>query len=181
MRVISGSARGRRLEALEGNDVRPTTDKVKESIFNIIQFGIEGRRFLDLFAGSGQMGIEAISRGAKQAVFIEQSRKALSVLKKNIASVRFEEESKVINTDAKAFLSTNREKFDIAFLDPPYNKGILQDILPLVAENMNKGGLIICESPLKEELSEKIGEFSLDRSYHYGKIKISVYCVKDEC
>lgn len=181
MRVISGSARGRRLEALEGNDVRPTTDKVKESIFNIIQFGIEGRRFLDLFAGSGQMGIEAISRGAKQAVFIEQSRKALSVLKKNIASVRFEEESKVINTDAKAFLSTNREKFDIAFLDPPYNKGILQDVLPLVAENMNKGGLIICESPLKEELSEKIGEFSLDRSYHYGKIKISVYCVKDEC
>lgn len=181
MRVISGSARGRRLEALEGNDVRPTTDKVKESIFNIIQFRIEGRRFLDLFAGSGQMGIEAISRGAKQAVFIEQSRKALSVLKKNIASVRFEEESKVINTDAKAFLSTNREKFDIAFLDPPYNKGILQDVLPLVAENMNKGGLIICESPLKEELSEKIGEFSLDRSYHYGKIKISVYCVKDEC
>lgn len=181
MRVISGSARGRRLEALEGNDVRPTTDKVKESIFNIIQFGIEGRRFLDLFAGSGQMGIEAISRGAKQAVFIEQSRKALSVLKKNIASVRFEEKSKVINTDAKAFLSTNREKFDIAFLDPPYNKGILQDVLPLVAENMNKGGLIICESPLKEELSEKIGEFSLDRSYHYGKIKISVYCVKDEC
>ncbi len=181
MRVISGSARGRRLEALEGNDVRPTTDKVKESVFNIIQFNIEGRRFLDLFAGSGQMGIEALSRGAKQAVFIDKSSRSLRVIRNNIAAAGVEDRATVLNTDAAAFLSTNADNFDLAFLDPPYGTGILQQVLPAVADNMNKGGLIICESPLKEELFEKIGNFTLDRNYHYGKIKISVYCVKDEC
>lgn len=181
MRVISGAARGRRLESLEGRDVRPTTDKVKESVFNIIQFNIEGRRFLDLFSGSGQMGIEALSRGASQAFFVDQSKQSAGVIKRNIDTVGFGDRATVVNFDAFSFLAGNSKKFDIAFIDPPYGTGLLQQILPVVAENMNKGGLIICESPLNEELSEKIGDFTLDRNYHYGKIKISIYCIKDEC
>lgn len=181
MRVISGLARGRRLESLEGNDVRPTTDKVKEAVFNIIQFNLEGRRFLDLFAGSGQMGIEAISRGARQSVFVDQSRRSINVIRNNIAATGFEDKALIVNRDALSFLATNSEKFDIAFLDPPYSTGVLQSVLPAVAENMSRAGFIICESPLKEKLSENFGEFTLDRSYHYGKIKISIYCIKDEC
>lgn len=181
MRVISGLARGRRLESLDGNDVRPTTDKVKESVFNIIQFNLEGRRFLDLFAGSGQMGIEAISRGAKRAVFVDQSRRSISVIKNNIALTGFGDKALVVNRDALSFLAGNSEKFDIAFLDPPYGTGILQSVMPSVAENMSKSGLIICESPINEKLNENFGEFTLDRSYHYGKIRISIYCIKGEC
>ncbi|MCQ4022328.1 MULTISPECIES: 16S rRNA (guanine(966)-N(2))-methyltransferase RsmD [unclassified Ruminococcus] len=181
MRVVSGLARGKRLEVLEGDDVRPTTDRVKEAVFSIIQFNIEGRRFLDLFSGSGQMGIEALSRGAKQAVFVDQSRRSIKVINNNIDSVGFRDRARVVNTGADAFLASNSERFDIAFLDPPYGTGLLQAVLPAVVQNMNKGGLIICESPLKEELPEKIGEFSLDRTYRYGKIKISIFCVEDEC
>ena len=165
MRVISGSAKGRRLKSLEGKDVRPTTDKVKESVFNIIQFHIEGRRFLDLFSGSGQMGVEALSRGAKQAVFVDKSAAALKVIKANIEAAGLSEGARVINSDALSFLNSNCEKFDVAFLDPPYGAGILQSVLPYLSDNMNKGGLIICESPLKEELFEKIGDFTLDRNY----------------
>ncbi|MGN0442864.1 MAG: 16S rRNA (guanine(966)-N(2))-methyltransferase RsmD [Acutalibacteraceae bacterium] len=181
MRVISGSAKGKRLEALEGDDVRPTTDRVKEAVFSIIQFNIEGRRFLDLFSGSGQMGIEALSRGARQAVFVDRSRRSIRIINNNIDTAGFRSASKVVNCDAASFLAGNTEKFDIAFLDPPYSTGLLQSVLPAVSVNMTKSGLIICESPLKEELPEKIGEFSLDRSYRYGKIKISIYCVKDDC
>lgn len=181
MRVVAGSARGKRLETLQGDDVRPTTDMVKEAVFNIIQFNIEGRRFLDLFSGSGQMGIEALSRGAKQAVFVDQSRRSINVINRNIDFVGFRERARVVNTEALSFLAANNEKFDIAFLDPPYGTGLLQNVLPAVSQNINKAGFIICESPLKEELPEKIGDFSLDRSYRYGKIKISIYCVRDEC
>ena len=98
MRVVAGSARGKRLETLQGDDVRPTTDMVKEAIFNIIQFNIEGRRFLDLFSGSGQMGIEALSRGAKQAVFVDQSRRSINVINRNIDFVGFRERARVVNT-----------------------------------------------------------------------------------
>lgn len=181
MRVVSGLAKGKRLETLQGDDVRPTTDMVKEAVFSIIQFNIEGRRFLDLFSGSGQMGIEALSRGAKQAVFVDQSRRSIRVINNNIDTVGFRDRARVVNADAASFLTSNTEKFDIAFLDPPYGTGLLQSVLPAVSENMNKVGLIICESQLKEELPEKIGEFTLDRSYRYGKIKISIYCVKEEC
>lgn len=180
MRVISGMARGRKLQSPdEGGDIRPTTDKVKESVFNIIQFNIEGRRFLDLFAGSGQMGIEALSRGANQAVFVDKSNRSLNIVRSNIEKIGLEERSKIVNRDALSFLAINLDKFDIAYLDPPYSAGLLQEVLPVVVENMNKGGLIVCESLLNESLPEKVGAFSLDREYRYGKIKISLYCVKE--
>lgn len=179
MRVITGEARGRRLETLEGEDVRPTTDKVKEAIFSAIQFDIQGRTFLDLFAGSGQMGIEAISRGAVSATFVDSSRKAIDVVRKNLNNVGFYSRAKVVHTDSLGFLNMNTEAFDIAFLDPPYGTGVLQQALPLVAEKMKKTGIIIAESNENDEILQNYGEFVLDRERHYGKIKVSVFRYKD--
>lgn len=179
MRVITGTAKGRRLETLEGEDVRPTTERIKEAVFSIIQFEIMGHTFLDLFAGSGQMGIEAISRGASSAYFVDASKKSLDVVKKNISSVKFDKEAKVFAMDYRSFLSMNTVEFDIAFLDPPYKKGILQDALPLVAENMRDTGVIIAENPIDEQISANYGDFVLDREYRYGKIKISTFRHKD--
>ena len=123
MRVITGSARGRRLETLEGEDVRPTTDRIKEAVFSIIQFETEGRNFLDLFAGSGQMGIEALSRGAKSASFVDNAKKSLETVKRNLKATKLENSAKVFAMDFHSFLSMNSQRFDIAFLDPPYRTG----------------------------------------------------------
>lgn len=175
MRVITGTARGRKLQTLESDDVRPTVDRVKEALFSIIQFDIEGRRVLDLFAGSGQLGIEALSRGAKSAVFIDKSKNSVEIIKQNLQTTQLTELSTVLNTDSITFLKITKDKFDIALLDPPYSTGILQQALPLVANVMTDGGIIICESPANEELPETAGSFKIDRSYKYGKTKLTVY------
>lgn len=175
MRVITGSARGRVLKTLEGEDVRPTTDRVKEAIFSIIQFEIEGREVLDLFAGSGQLGIEALSRGAAYATFTDLSKDAVSVIKSNLLSTGLHKNSAVLQSDAMTFLRNSRKKFDIIFMDPPYSKGILQKALPLAAEVVNDGGVIVCEHPYGQELPETVGDFALYRSYKYGKLGVTVY------
>ncbi len=179
MRVITGSARGMRLETLEGEDVRPTTDRIKEAVFSIIQFDIQGRKFLDLFAGSGQMGIEALSRGAETAYFVDASKKSLDTVKRNLIKTRFEQSAKTIGADYQSFLAMCSEKFDIAFLDPPYKTGILQNALASVISVMKETGVIIAENPLNEEISSNYGDFILDRQYRYGKIKISIFRHKD--
>ncbi len=179
MRVITGLARGRRLETLEGEDVRPTTDRIKEAVFSIIQFETEGRTFLDLFAGSGQMGIEALSRGAKQAVFVDNSKKSLDTVKRNLKTTKLETGAKTFAMDYQSFLAMNSQAFDIAFLDPPYGVGALQNALSLVSEHMNETGVIIAENPLNEEILSNYGDFVLDRQYRYGKIKISTFRHKD--
>jgi 16S rRNA (guanine(966)-N(2))-methyltransferase RsmD len=179
MRVITGLAKGKRLRTLEGNDVRPTTDRVKEGIFSVLQFRLEGRNFLDLFAGSGQMGIEALSRGAKSAVFVDAGKKPIGIIKENIEQCGFQDKAKVINSNAISFLSMNNEKFDIAFLDPPYRKGLLEEVLPVLCENMKETGIILCEHPVDEKIVEKCCDFSLDRQYRYGKIKVSTFCRKE--
>lgn len=179
MRVITGIARGRKLQTLEGKDVRPTTDKVKESVFSIIQFQIQGRIFLDLFAGSGQMGIEALSRGAKKAYLVDQSLKSVRVIEQNVKATGFEKSAVIARQDAQSFLVSARESFDIAYLDPPFEKGIIEDVLPIVSEKMNKGGVILCESADNEALPEEAGDFVLDRTYRYGKIKVSLYRHKE--
>ena len=179
MRVITGSARGRKLLTLEGEDVRPTTDRVKEAVFSVIQFETEGRRFLDLFAGSGQMGIEALSRGAKEAVFVDSAKKSVEIIRKNLASTKLAENAKVVQTDWKSYLSVSGTQFDIAFLDPPYGKGILQRALEALPAHMSKTGVIIAENPLDEEILSEYGEFALDRQYRYGKIKISTFRHKE--
>ena len=175
MRVITGIARCKRLKSLPGNDVRPTTDKVKEALFSIIQFELEGRKVLDLFAGSGPLGIEALSRGAKSAVFVDLSRQAVEVIKKNLEATGFTKSAVVLNTDSIAFATTRAENYDIAFIDPPYGKGLLQKALPLVADIMNDGGVIVCEAPFEEEIPEEAGDFRLVKTYKYGKIKLATY------
>lgn len=180
MRIITGSKRGKKLTALEGEQVRPTTDRVKESLFNILQFGIEGRRFLDLFAGSGQIGLEALSRGATQAVFVDSSRDSVRVAEQNVKATGFEASARVVQADFAAFLAGNREKFDVAFLDPPYRAGFLERALSLTAEHMNPGGIIVCEHPRDEELPDRAGDFSKCKSYRYGKIVLTSYRRADE-
>lgn len=175
MRVITGTCRGRKLISPIGEDVRPTTDNVKESVFSIIQFSIEGRSFLDAFAGSGQMGIEALSRGAASAVFVDNSRRSLDVVRKNLELTGLRQRADIIGTDTLAYLSSCRRKFDIAFLDPPYKQGLLQNALVLLPRVMNESGYIICEHPADEALPERTGGFIIKKSYKYGKIIITVY------
>lgn len=175
MRVITGTARGRVLKTLEGEDVRPTTDRVKEAIFSIIQFELEGRRVLDLFAGSGQLGIEALSRGAAYATFTDMRAESVDIVKQNLLATKLGGNAEVLRTEAVTFLKGNRKKYDIIFMDPPYSKGILQDTLPYAVRNVNDGGVIICEHPYGEEMPQTVGNFSVYRDYKYGKIGITVY------
>ncbi len=179
MRVITGSARGRKLITLEGEDVRPTTSKIKEAVFSAIQFEIEGRTFLDLFAGSGQMGIEALSRGAKSAVFVDASRKSVDIIRKNLNSAGLYDKARVLHTDSLTYLASADEEFDIVYLDPPFGSGLLQQAMPIVAEKVKKTAVIIAENAEKEEILQNYGEFVLDRQKHYGKIKISMYRHRD--
>ncbi|MDQ5983782.1 MAG: Ribosomal RNA small subunit methyltransferase D [Eubacteriales bacterium SKADARSKE-1] len=178
MRVITGTAKGKRLETLNGDAVRPTTERVKEAIFSAIQFEIEGRSFLDLFAGSGQMGIEALSRGAASSLFIDSRKESLEVIKRNLKATNLLEKAVVVNTDSLTFLNKNIEKFDIAFLDPPYRTGILEKALIQLESSMNSSGTIICENPIDEKLPSNIGKFILKKAYKHGKIMISIYCKK---
>ena len=179
MRVITGTARGRRLETLEGEDVRPTTDRIKEAVFSIIQFETEGRTFLDLFAGSGQMGIEALSRGAAQAFFVDSAKRSVEVIKRNLKTTRLEDNARVFQMDYHGFLSMNTTPVDIAFLDPPYRSGLLQEALPLTAKAMRDTGVIIVENPLDEALEAQYGDFVPDRQYRYGKISITTFRHRD--
>lgn len=180
MRVITGTARGRVLKTLEGEDVRPTTDRVKEAIFSIIQFELEGRRVLDLFAGSGQLGIEALSRGAAYATFTDMSAESVDIVKQNLLSTKLGGNAEVLRIEATAFLRGNKKKYDIIFMDPPYSKGILQSTLPYAVKNVNDGGVIICEHPYGEEMPQTVGNFSIYRDYKYGKIGITVYRIGEE-
>lgn len=174
MRVITGTARGRRLITLEGEDVRPTTDLVKEAMFSILQFELEGRRVLDLFAGSGQLGIEALSRGAESCVFVDSSKKSLEVVKKNLEATGFKNVS-VLNSDSLSFLRTRAEKYDVALLDPPYHTGLLEKSLELISRVMSESGIVMCESPSDETLPEQIGGMVLQKRYKYGKICLWTY------
>lgn len=175
MRVITGSARGRKLLTLEGVDVRPTTDRTKEAMFSSIQFELEGTKVLDLFAGSGQLGIEALSRGAESAVFIDKNKQAIDVIKKNLQATSLAKQAIILNTDAQTYLTTTKEKFSFVFIDPPYSKGILQDILSLAERVVSDGGAMICEHPYGEELPEELEKMKIYRTYKYGKIAVTVY------
>ena len=174
MRVITGIARGKNLKTLDGNDVRPTSQKVKEAVFSAIQFDIEGRRVLDLFAGSGQLGIEALSRGANFGVFVDNAPKAIEVTTKNLKSCGLFDKCRVVNMNSQDFLRTTKEYFDIVFLDPPYNMGILDEILPKVCEILSEDGIIFAESELGWKPAEIEG-LKLKKQYKYGKVLVSKF------
>lgn len=177
MRVITGTARGRRLGQLQGMDTRPTTDQVKESIFNIIQFDIEGRRVLDLFGGTGQLGIEALSRGAASCTFVDNRRDAANLIRANLKTCDLSDRARVVQGDSIGFLSTVRESYHLVFLDPPYQTNLLENALKKIAEidMLTENGIIICESPAEKVLPELPAPYCKGREYRYGKIKITVY------
>ena len=175
MRVITGIARGKRLVTPDGSDVRPTSDKVKEALFSALQFDIEGRRVLDLFAGSGQLGIEALSRGAESCVFVDNSRASLNLVKKNLEITGLSVNTKVVQSDFSSFAAMCRDTFDIVFLDPPYAAGILCDAIKAVLPLMSDFGMIICEYPPEVTIPESVAGFSVYRTNRYGKINVSIY------
>ena len=176
MRVITGTARGRRLKELQGMETRPTTDKVKESLFSIIQFDIEGRRVLDLFAGTGQLGIEALSRGAAEAVFVDRRPDAVRLVQENLALCGFTDRARVKSGDALAYLKSG-ETFDLIFLDPPYAADLLEQALTAIAsiDICREHGIIVAESAADKVLPELPAPYRLYREYRYGKIRLSVY------
>lgn len=180
MRVITGLARGRKLKELEGMDTRPTTDRVKEGLFNTIQFDVNGRKVLDLFAGTGQLGLEALSRGAASCTFVDMRREAIALARENLAICGFEETGRVFQSDYLAFLSSCREKYDLVFLDPPYAAELLEKALAAIAkiDIMSINGIIVCESPLESVLPQLPAPYEKGREYRYGKIKITLYSRK---
>lgn len=180
MRVITGSARGIRLQTLEGLDVRPTTDRVKEGMFSAIQFDIPGARVLDLFAGSGQLGIEALSRGARQAVFVDQSRASLDVVRENLKKCRFTDNCELHQKTAEQYLRTAPGKFDLIFLDPPYRQDLLGQIIPQLLPVLAPGGKIVAEHEMNCNLAEKFSDLELQKNYFYGKIVVSVFALTEE-
>lgn len=176
MRVISGSARGRRLKELQGMDTRPTTDKVKESLFNIIQFEIEGRRVLDLFGGTGQLGIEALSRGADHCTFVDMRKEAAALIRENLRLTGLSERSRVVQGDALSFLSSCGEKFDVILLDPPYHTELLEKSVERITEFdiLREHGIMICESAAERQLPALPPPYERGREYRYGKIRLTV-------
>lgn len=177
MRVITGTARGRKLKTPENYDIRPTTDNVKESIFNIIQFDIEGRRVLDLFAGTGQLGIECLSRGAVSAVFVDRRADAVKLIRENLKVTELTDKARVISGDSMEYLKTTGEKFDVILLDPPYEAGLLEPALLAVEkfDILAPHGIIVAEHPAGKTLPALGAPYRLHRTYRYGKIGMTVY------
>ncbi|MGI6265121.1 MAG: 16S rRNA (guanine(966)-N(2))-methyltransferase RsmD [Acutalibacteraceae bacterium] len=179
MRIITGTARGRRLETLAGEDTRPTAQRVKEGLFSAIQFELEGRRVLDLFAGSGQLGLEALSRGAESCVFVDKNAAAAEVARRNLRHTGMDDRGQVLSRDAMTYLQ-GCGTFDLVFLDPPYASGLLIPALEAVAVHVSPGGLIVCETDAPDALPARAGAFAADRTYRYGKIFVRLYRVPSE-
>lgn len=177
MRVITGTARGRRLKELSGAETRPTTDRVKEALFSIVQFDIEGRRVLDLFGGTGQLGIECLSRGAESATFVDMRKEAAALIRENLALTGLGERARVLQSDYLSFLTGCKEKFDLIFLDPPYASGFLEKALETIAaiDILSQNGIIVCESAMEKVLPPLNEPYKIGKEYRYGKIKLTTY------
>jgi len=176
MRVITGSARGVPLATLPGEQVvRPTSQRVKEAIFSAIQFEIAGLGALDAFAGSGQLGIEALSRGAATCLFLEQDAGALKMIAKNLERCKLSEKAKLLQVEALQYLRRTVDQFGLIFLDPPYGRELLGQAIPIAAERLGPGGLLVCEAGARESLPERCGDVALRKEYRHGKTKICVY------
>ena len=175
MRIITGTARGRKLSTLAGEQTRPTAQRVKEAVFSSLQFSIEGRRVLDLFAGSGQMGLEALSRGAVSAVFVDRSPQAVKVIGQNVQATGFSDAARIVTSDYRSFLLSQTDPFDLAFLDPPYSQGILPDALQLLAVRMAQTGTMVCEHHRTDEVPQSVAGFERIKQHRYGQTIISVY------
>ena len=177
MRVITGKARGVVLKTPDGMATRPTADRVKEALFNIIQFEIPTARVLDLFGGTGQLGIEALSRDAKFAVFVDEREDACRLIRENLRRTKLEQFGRVIRSDYLAYLKSCKDKFDIILLDPPYAEVFLENSLKMITEIdiLQSGGIIVTERPVGKELPWDFPGFERSRDYKYGKTLITIY------
>lgn len=176
MRVIAGTARGKNLQALPGEDVtRPTINRVKEAMFSSVQFLVPGARVLDLFAGSGQLGIEALSRGARSCVFVDQSPQALSIVTANCKAAGVDRQSEIRHGEALTFLASCRGPFDLVLLDPPFHHDLLLQVLPALQDKVAPGGVVLAESEREAVLPERAGGLVRIKQYYYGKIMVSRY------
>ena len=189
MRIITGKAKGKKLFTLEGEATRPTSERIKGAIFSAIQFDIEGRRVLDLFAGSGQMGLEALSRGASKATFIDSSREAMEIVKKNATATSLADESKFIVSDAANYLrkAAGRDKYDLVFIDPPYAMNLCKKTVEALLryEALEDGAIVVIESGEEEINTEALpySLFEVIKSASYGKktaVNILIYFEKKE-
>ena len=175
MRIITGSAKGRRLETLEGESTRPTSERIKGAIFSSIQFECEGRAVLDLFAGSGQMGLEALSRGAARATFIDSSREAMEIVKENAKATNLCDKSHFLVSDAKNYIrkASGRERFDLVFVDPPYALMCCSEIADSLARSgiIIPGAIVVLESgEEKIDLGDKrLSGYEVIKSRSYGQ------------
>ena len=177
MRVITGSARGVQLKTPEGTKTRPTTDRVKEALFSIIQFDVPCARVLDLFGGTGQLGIEALSRGAKSAVFVDEGEKACALIRETLKRSKLSDSAKVVCGDYLQYLQTCRETFDIVFLDPPYAEVFLENALNKLAEIdiLESGAIIVAERPVNKDLPWELPGFTKSKDYKYGNTLLTLY------
>ena len=185
MRIITGRAKGIRLDTLKGDNTRPTSERAKEAVFSMLQFDIEGREVLDLFAGSGQMGLEAVSRGAASATFVDKSKDATAIIAKNIEKTRLSDSCKLLCSDVTDYIRAfhGRKKFDIVFIDPPYAlRAVAPTLKALIEADMLKStSLIVCESE-EEDIFEKVPEireiFETLKIAKYGMAYIRLLAVR---
>lgn len=177
MRVITGKARGVQLKTPEGELTRPTADRVKEALFSIINFDIPGARVLDLFGGTGQLGIEALSRGADSAIFVDAREDACKLIRENLKRTKLQQQGAVIRSDYLDYLSRCREHFDIILLDPPYAEEFLEKSLKKITEIdiLRTNGIIVTERPLEKELPYVFDGYTRSKDYKYGKTLLTIY------
>ena len=176
MRVITGTARGTNLKPPVGLNTRPTSDRVKEALFNIIQYEIAGQ-VLDLFAGTGQLGIEALSRGAERAVFVDQREDAIALVRENLRRTHFLDRAEIFRGDYLSYLDRCRNRFRLIFLDPPYAEKSLENAIKCIYEIdiLADGGIIITERPRGKLLNEDFPGLTRSRDYNYGKTTITLF------
>ena len=185
MRIITGKAKGIKLRTLEGNETRPTAERVKEAVFSMLQFDIEGRSVLDLFSGSGQMGLEAISRGAQSATLIDRSREAIKIIEENARKTKLSDQCRIINSDALEYLKrVKNEQFDIIFLDPPYASGLYTPVLKalLCEKCLKKNTIIVLESDIEDLINrddELSSAYEVKKTSRYSKTVITLIGLKE--
>ena len=177
MRVITGKARGVQLKTPDGMKTRPTSDRVKEAMFSIIQFDLPGAKVLDLFGGTGQLGIEALSRGAVAATFIDDREESCRLIRENLKRTKLEQNAKVIRSDYMDYLNRCREQYDIIFLDPPYAEVFLENAIKRITEIdiLRSGGIIVAERPLGKEIPWEFEGYTRSKDYKYGNTLLTLY------
>lgn len=180
MRIIAGTARGRLFEAPEGRSTRPTLDRVREAIFGMIQFDVPGSTVLDLFGGSGGLGLEALSRGAEKTVFCDNDRKACSLIERNVSKLGFSERSEVYCADCFRLIELMKQqnrRFSLVMLDPPYESGLYEPVFEALAESelLLEGCIIIAEHPIKLCIDPNLACFKAGKPHRYGDVAVTKF------